>query len=135
MLEDLLIQQIPAGVIMFDMDHFKAINDTHGHPVGDRVLQRVAQRCQEMLRKNECLARWGGEEFLVVVPDVDMAALQALAERLRKSIAELSIEPVSLISASVGITVSQDDSLESVLQRVDQALYRAKKMGGNVVTS
>jgi len=135
-LQDMLTRQIPAGVIMFDMDRFKAINDTHGHPVGDRVLQRVAQRCQTLLRKDECLARWGGEEFLVAVPDVDTAALQALAERLRKSIAELSIEPVSKISASVGIAlVRTDDNLEGLLQRVDQALYRAKKQGGNVVAS
>jgi diguanylate cyclase (GGDEF)-like protein len=135
-LQDLLGRQIPAGVIMFDMDRFKAINDTHGHPVGDRVLQRVAQRCQELLRKNECLARWGGEEFLVVVPDVDATALHALAERLRKSVDELSIEPVSLVSASVGITLVLDgDTTDTLLQRVDQALYRAKKLGGNVVSS
>jgi diguanylate cyclase (GGDEF)-like protein len=135
-LQDVLTRQIPAGVIMFDMDRFKAINDTYGHPVGDRVLQRVAQRCQELLRKNECLARWGGEEFLVVVPDVDAAALHALAERLRKSIAELSIEPVALVSASVGITRMLDgDTTDALLQRVDEALYRAKKLGGNVVSS
>jgi diguanylate cyclase (GGDEF)-like protein len=135
-LQDLLTRQLPAGVIMFDMDRFKAINDTYGHPVGDRVLQRVAQRCQGLLRKNECLARWGGEEFLVVVPDVDAAALHALAERLRKSITELSIEPVSLVSASVGITrVLDGDTTDTLLQRVDEALYRAKKLGGNVVSS
>lgn len=135
-LQDMLIRQIPAGVIMFDMDRFKTINDTHGHPVGDRVLLRVAQRCQDLLRKNECLARWGGEEFLVAVPDVDIAALQALAERLRKAIAELPVAPVSQISASVGIAlVRSDDSLGGLLQRVDQALYRAKKLGGNAVAS
>ena len=135
-LQDMLLRQITAGVIMFDMDRFKTINDTHGHPVGDRVLQRVAQRCQDLLRKNECLARWGGEEFLVAVPDVDIAALQALAERLRKAIAELSVVPVSQISASVGITLIQrGDSLGGLLQRVDQALYRAKERGGNAVAS
>lgn len=134
-LQDMLTRQIPAGVIMFDMDDFKMINDTHGHPVGDRVLQQVAQCCQHLLRKNECLARWGGEEFLVAVPEVDATSLQALAERLRKSIAELSTDLGPQISASVGITLlTQDgDSLTSLLQRVDQALYRAKKRGGNVV--
>jgi diguanylate cyclase (GGDEF)-like protein len=96
----------------------------------------VAQRCQELLRKNECLARWGGEEFLVVVPDVDATALPALAERLRTSIAELSIEPVSLVSASVGIARMIDgDTADALLQRVDEALYRAKKQGGNVVSA
>lgn len=135
-LQDMLARQVPAGVLMFDMDRFKAINDTHGHPVGDHVLQRVAQGCQELLRENECLARWGGEEFLIVVPDIDIVALQALAERLRKSIAELPIEPAVSTSASIGITLVRDgDSLESLLQRVDQALYRAKKRGGNAVAS
>lgn len=130
----MLIRKIPAGVIMFDMDRFKTINDTHGHPVGDRVLQQVAQCCQQLLRKNECLARWGGEEFLVAVPEVDASSLQALAERLRKSIAELAIEPVAQISASVGITLVQHgDSVANLLQRVDQALYRAKQLGGNLV--
>lgn len=133
-LRDMLSRQISAGVIMFDMDHFKTINDTHGHPIGDRVLQQVAQCCQNLLRKNECLARWGGEEFLVAVPEIDTASLQALAERLRKSIAELAIEPVAKVSASVGITLVQNgDSVADLLQRVDQALYSAKELGGNVV--
>jgi diguanylate cyclase (GGDEF)-like protein len=135
-LQDMLARRLTAGVIMFDMDRFKAINDTHGHPVGDRVLQQVAQCCQQLLRKNECLARWGGEEFLIAVPEVDAASLQALAERLRRSIAELSVEPVPHIGASFGITLVQaGESLDDVLQRVDQALYRAKKLGGNVVAS
>jgi diguanylate cyclase (GGDEF)-like protein len=121
-------------VIMFDLDRFKVINDNHGHPVGDRVLQQVAQCCQHLLRKNECLARWGGDEFLVAVPEVDHASLQTLAERLRKSINDLLIQPGPQISASIGITLVQDgDSLPGLLQRVDQALYRAKKQGGNVV--
>lgn len=133
-LQDMLTRRIPAGVIMFDMDRFKAINDTHGHPAGDRVLQQVARSCQHLLRKNECLARWGGEEFLVAVPEVDAHSLQALAERLRKSIAELSIEPLAQITASIGITlVRDDDNVADLLQRVDQALYRAKERGGNVV--
>ena len=135
-LEDMLAREISAGVIMFDMDRFKAINDTHGHPVGDQVLQQVAQCCQQLLRRNECLARWGGEEFLIAVPEVDAASLLALAERLRKSIAELVVHPVPHISASVGIALMQaGDGLPGVLQRVDDALYKAKKSGGNRVAS
>lgn len=133
-LQDTLSRHIPAGLIMFDMDRFKKINDTRGHPVGDRVLQQVAQCCQQQLRKNECLARWGGDEFLIAVPEVDTRSLQALAERLQTSIAELSVEPGPQISASIGITLVQDgDTLAGLLQRVDQALYRAKNLGGNVV--
>ncbi len=131
-LQELLSKRVAGGVLMFDMDRFKAINDTYGHLVGDRVLQRVAQRCQDVLRKDECLARWGGEEFLVAVPQVEAAGLQLLAERLCVAIAELRIEPVPQIAASVGITLLQpDDTLTSVLQRADQALYRAKQQGGN----
>ncbi len=95
----------------------------------------MAQCCQHLLRKTECLARWGGEEFLVVVPEVDATSLQALAERLRKSIAELSTDSGPQISASVGIAllIANGVNMASLLQRVDQALYRAKKLGGNVV--
>ncbi len=135
-LDDLLARRVPAGVIMFDMDRFKAINDTHGHPVGDRVLQRVAERCQGLLRKDECLARWGGEEFLIVVPHVGIGAVRALAERLRNCIAELSIEPVAQVGASFGVTVIEEgEGVDQLLQRVDEALYRAKEQGGNVVAS
>ncbi|WDS34714.1 GGDEF domain-containing protein [Pseudoxanthomonas sp.] len=133
-LQDMLAGNRPGGVIMFDMDRFKAINDTHGHPVGDAVLQRVAQRCQELVRKDECLARWGGEEFLIALPGIDHAGLKLLAERLRGAITELTVAPVQQISASIGATLIQhDDTYTSLLQRVDQALYRAKQQGGNVV--
>lgn len=135
-LQDLLTRQISAGVIMFDLDRFKAINDTHGHPIGDLVLQQVAQRCQELLRKDACIARWGGEEFLIAVRDVDASGLQRLAERLRAGIAGLSVVPVASISASLGIALLEPvDTLGSLLQRVDQALYRAKQQGGNAVMS
>lgn len=133
-LQDLLARQLSAGVIMFDLDRFKSINDSYGHPVGDRVLQRVAQRCQELLRKDACVARWGGEEFLIAVQDVDASGLQHLAERLRSGVAQLAIEPVPMVSASLGVALLEPgDTLASLLQRVDQALYRAKQQGGNAV--
>jgi diguanylate cyclase (GGDEF)-like protein len=135
-MQDVLTGKVPAGVIMFDMDRFKTINDTYGHPAGDRVLQGVAHRCKDLLRKDECLTRWGGEEFLVVVPDVDAAGLRQLAERLRSAIAELPIERLPQVTAPVGIALIQgDDNLVILLQRVDQALYRAKQQGGNCVMS
>ncbi len=133
-LQNTLDQPAPAGIIMFDMDRFKAINDTYGHPVGDHVLQTVAQHCEGLLRRDECVSRWGGEEFLVVVPGIDAVGLQQLAERLRAAIAELSIEPVQQVSASFGIAmIKPGDSAASVLQRADQALYQAKRQGGNCV--
>jgi diguanylate cyclase (GGDEF) domain len=133
-LQNILSERRAAGVIMFDMDRFKAINDTHGHPAGDHVLQAVAQRCIELLRKDECVSRWGGEEFLVVVPDIDAAGLQQLAERLRHAIAELVVEPVPQVTASFGVAlIEAADSIPNLLQQVDQALYRAKQQGGNCV--
>jgi diguanylate cyclase (GGDEF)-like protein len=133
-LQNILADRIPAGIIMFDMDRFKAINDTYGHPVGDRVLQKVAQHCEGLLRSGECVSRWGGEEFLVVVPHVDAVGLQQLAERLRATIAELSVEPAQQVTASFGVAmIEAGDSLTSVLQRADRALYEAKRQGGNGV--
>ncbi len=135
-LQTLLAGQATAGVLMFDMDRFKAINDTHGHLVGDQVLQAVAKRCKVLLRRDECVSRWGGEEFLVIVPNVDASDLQQMAERLRLAIAGVPVEPVGQIAASFGATMTQDgDSLASVMQRVDKALYQAKKRGGNCVVS
>ena len=134
LLQSMLEKRTPTGVVMFDMDSFKAINDTYGHPAGDRVLQKVAQCCRELLRKGECVSRWGGEEFLVVVPDIDAAGLQQLAERLRQAIAGLTIEPLPQVTASLGTALREaDESLPQLLQRVDQALYRAKQQGGNCV--
>lgn len=123
-----------AGVIMFDLDHFKMINDTHGHPVGDLVLQVVAKRCRAVLRENACVSRWGGEEFMVIVPDLDAAGTQQAAERLRSAIALTPILPVRRVTASFGITLMRaDDKLAYVLQRVDQALYQAKQQGGDSI--
>lgn len=135
-LRKVLREQIPAGVIMLDLDGFKAINDTHGHPVGDKVLQAVAHGCQELLRADKCISRWGGEEFLVIVPNIDVSGLQAVAERLRAAVADLPVPPVKQVTASFGTTLirSGDDS-EAVLRRADQALYRAKQQGGNRVVA
>ena len=123
-----------AGVIMLDVDRFKSINDTHGHPVGDQVLQAIAGRCKALLREDESIARWGGEEFLVIVPAIDAAGLHLVAERLQLAIARLSVVPVRQVTASFGATMIDDaDTFDSLLQRVDLALYAAKKQGGNRV--
>lgn len=134
MLREALTNGGAAGVVMLDLDRFKAINDTYGHPVGDRVLQAVASGCAALLRGNECISRWGGEEFLAIVPDVDAAGLQQVAERLRSAISSLPVAPVEQVTASFGTTmIRPGDTLDSVLQRADQALYRAKDRGGNRV--
>jgi diguanylate cyclase (GGDEF)-like protein len=124
----------PAGLIMLDMDHFKAINDTYGHPAGDRVLQAVAGRCKALLRADECISRWGGEEFLVIVPGIDAVGLHMVAERLQMAVARLPVAPVFQVTASFGATmIDGTDDFDTVLQRVDCALYAAKEQGGNRV--
>lgn len=134
MLQDIFVGDKPAGVILFDLDRFKAVNDKHGHVVGDQVLQTVAERCCAVIRKGGHLFRWGGEEFLVVLPHVDEPGLQQVAERLRLAIAQSAIEPAGQVTASFGITpVQPGDNLASLLERVDQALYQAKHQGRNCV--
>jgi diguanylate cyclase (GGDEF)-like protein len=136
MLRDMLHESTPAGVIMLDLDGFKAINDTHGHPAGDQVLQAVARACKGLLRAGKRISRWGGEEFLVIVPNVDASGLQTVAERLRVAIAELPVAAIGQVTASFGTTLIQSgDDQETVLKRVDLALYRAKQQGGNQVVA
>ena len=134
LLREALRAGTPAGVVMLDLDRFKAINDTYGHPVGDRVLQSVAHACRGLLREDECISRWGGEEFLVIVPHVDGEGLLRVAERLQHAVASLAVAPVEQVTASFGATmIGPGDTLDSVLQRADLALYRAKELGGNRV--
>jgi diguanylate cyclase (GGDEF)-like protein len=133
-LRDILGNRSSAGLIMFDLDRFKAINDTYGHPEGDRVLRKVAAQCRKLLRQSEIIARWGGEEFLVIVPEVGLNELARVTERLRIMIAELPVAPVERITASFGITlVRAGDHLSDLLERVDRHMYEAKEGGGNRV--
>ena len=133
-LNDIFGQQGPAGVVLFDLDRFKTINDNHGHLVGDQILKTVAERCEGILRKGGYICRWGGEEFLIVLPNVDESSLRQVAERLRHVIAQSPIEPAGQVTASFGITlVQRNDDLSSLLGRADQALYQAKHQGRNCV--
>jgi diguanylate cyclase (GGDEF)-like protein len=135
-LGEVLASHATGGVIMLDLDRFKGINDTYGHPVGDSVLRAVTDSCRRLLRTTECIARWGGEEFLVILPHVDAAGLHGVAERLRVALSAVQVAPVAQVTASLGITQLQiGDTLDSALQRADLALYRAKELGGNRVCS
>jgi diguanylate cyclase (GGDEF)-like protein len=119
-----------AALVLFDIDHFKRINDRHGHPAGDAVLIEVGRRCAARLGRDDIFARWGGEEFLVVLPGLPPAAGLAVAERLRAAIASSPIDPAGTVTASFGVTaVRAGDTLAEVVQRADEALYRAKANG------
>ncbi|QOR40141.1 diguanylate cyclase [Billgrantia diversa] len=120
----------PLALLLLDVDHFKVINDTHGHEVGDRVLRRVAQETQSRLRDSDHLGRWGGEEFVVIVPGCDLAQAQELACRLCHDFTHCRIEPVGQVTASFGVAVHQPgDTSRKLVQRADHAMYRAKRAG------
>lgn len=125
------------SVLVLDIDHFKAVNDTHGHAAGDEVLKEVAARIKRGLRNVDVLARFGGEEFVAVMPDAGAQVAQSVAERLRKAVCqepckarELEIE----VAVSVGVTAfAAGDTAQGLLDRADGALYQAKAGGRNQV--
>ncbi len=119
---------------IFDVDHFKAVNDQHGHSVGDLVLREIAARCAARVRHGDLVARWGGEEFLLVHPVNPETPIGHTAEELRRVIAHEPIATVGVVTASFGVTrMQKTDSIASLLQRADEALYEAKRSGRNRV--
>jgi len=126
------------SIIMLDLDHFKVINDTHGHAVGDRVLNAVAQRCQNHIRDIDILGRYGGEEFIILLPETSAKAAYSLADRLRKRVAEKAVStkvgPIYItISLGVAMLCDDDPDLETLFDHADSALYAAKEAGRNCV--
>jgi diguanylate cyclase (GGDEF)-like protein len=122
----------PYVLMMVDIDHFKAVNDQHGHAEGDRVLTRIAQALREGLRLGDFVARWGGEEFCVVMPRIRLVEARALAERLTMQTAA-SGQPRVTISVGIAEARVQLETPEAVIRRADEALYRAKQSGRNRV--
>jgi diguanylate cyclase (GGDEF)-like protein len=138
------VQRAGQGIacMMVDVDHFKRINDTHGHGIGDRVIQEVARKLQDCMRGTDLLCRWGGEEFCVIVPGLSAAESADFAERLRMRIerecgAAVREAPGLRVTASVGVEMMAraDESLAALIERADQALYRAKRAGRNRVVA
>jgi len=122
----------PVSLIMCDIDRFKSINDTHGHHVGDIVLREVAQAIQRNTRESDIVGRYGGEEFVIMVP-VGREEAKAVAEKLRKKVEELRPEGIK-VTCSFGVAqYRQGESLEDLLNRADMAMYRAKEKGRNRV--
>ncbi|WP_019568663.1 diguanylate cyclase [Thioalkalivibrio sp. ALMg13-2] len=124
---------VPVAVIGMDIDHFKAVNDTHGHAIGDAVIAGIARILQSSVREPDSVARWGGEEFLIVAPEIGREGALQLAERCREAIAREPIAGVR-VTASFGVTsFGPQDSLDAVLKRADKMMYRAKEEGRNRV--
>jgi diguanylate cyclase (GGDEF)-like protein len=130
----------PLSIIMIDVDNFKQINDSFGHPVGDEVLQRLAVSCREVLREADVFARFGGEEFIVALPDTDGPAAREVAERLRlAAMSDLVETGNQQIHVTISSGISQyrpcDMTIEDLIKRADQALYTAKNSGRNQVAA
>ena len=124
----------PLSMILIDIDHFKAVNDIHGHDVGDEVLKYLVNIVQENIRKIDIFARWGGEEFLVLCPSTDLENAQMLAEKLRLAVERASFPKVSHITISQGVGIfDKEDTFDDVFKRVDKGLYWAKEHGRNQV--
>jgi len=126
--------QRSLALLMFDIDHFKRVNDTYGHLIGDLVLQETANVVQQSLRKTDIFARFGGEEFIILLPETETDMAMAIAERTRK-ILQLKIpNSMDKITVSIGVALNKiDDSLEQLLLNVDNALYKAKDNGRDMV--
>lgn len=128
-------QSRPLGLLLCDIDHFKRINDVHGHAVGDAVLQAVAQQLRTTVRASDVVTRHGGEEFLVLLPDTDEAGLAAVAEKLRAAVEACAPAPVGRVTMSLGGAVAPGGAVaaDELLRRADRALYAAKDAGRNRV--
>ncbi|GAB6043743.1 GGDEF domain-containing protein [Endothiovibrio diazotrophicus] len=124
----------PFGVILLDVDHFKRVNDGHGHPVGDQVLVELAGLLRENVRETDTVGRWGGEEFMVLCPETDLEEAAALAGALRRVVEAHPFPVVGRQSASFGVAACRPgDPVDAVVRRADEALYAAKARGRNRV--
>jgi diguanylate cyclase (GGDEF)-like protein len=125
----------PLSVVMFDIDHFKTVNDTAGHLHGDAVLAAVGRQLTEVLRSTDVRCRYGGDEFLIILPDTPVLGAQHVAECIRRGIAEMTLpngRPAE-VTASLGVTaaLAGETDVKSAIARADEALYRAKRAGRN----
>lgn len=122
------------SLMLVDVDHFKAVNDQHGHGAGDEVLLLLSRAFEARVRETDSVCRWGGEEFIVLLPQTDLECAARLAECLRTTIEQIRVPHLPPITVSIGVAQNQDnETTESLLKRADAALYRAKESGRNRV--
>ncbi|RLK51032.1 PAS domain S-box-containing protein/diguanylate cyclase (GGDEF)-like protein [Alkalispirillum mobile] len=122
----------PVSAVLFDLDHFKRVNDTHGHAAGDRVLKRLAELVRARVRDTDIAGRWGGEEFMLVLPGTDDAGAEQVAETLRQKVEGCEFPTVGRVTVSVGYAeASATENVDELFKRVDEALYAAKRAGRN----
>ena len=124
------------SVVLVDIDHFKNVNDTYGHPVGDMVLKALANILQESIRTSDMVCRWGGEEFAILMPETELAGAKDKAESVRKAVEAFSFPKVGQLTASFGVSSpDKDETAIPFFERVDRALYQAKDSGRNRVVA
>lgn len=127
--------QHPFSIIMVDLDDFKQVNDLYGHPVGDIVLQKTAEIFLKIVRQTDKIGRWGGEEFLILLPKTTYQQAFLLAKRLRKGLYDYEYKNIGHRTASFGVAyMDEDDTRESLIAKADKALYDSKKLGKNRVS-
>jgi diguanylate cyclase (GGDEF)-like protein len=129
----------PLAFVLADIDHFKSINDQHGHAAGDAVLTAVSDVLRQALREQDSVARWGGEEFLILMPNASLEVASNVAERLRRQIAEIDVPYESAhvhVSMTFGVSMHRgEEGFDAPVSRADAALYRGKMAGRNQVVS
>ncbi|MGB9811424.1 MAG: GGDEF domain-containing protein [Dictyoglomus turgidum] len=124
----------PFSIIIIDIDDFKKINDTYGHLIGDMVLEKISKIIRENIRKSDIASRWGGEEFLILLPETNLQNATLVAEAFRRKIEEANFGIDEKITVSVGVAnIENNESIDSLIQRADKNLYKAKESGKNKV--
>ncbi|MGC9097857.1 MAG: GGDEF domain-containing protein [Dictyoglomus sp.] len=124
----------PFSIIIIDIDDFKKINDTYGHLIGDMVLEKISKIIRENIRKSDIASRWGGEEFLILLPETNLQNATLVAEAFRRKIEEANFGIDEKITVSVGVAnIENNESIDSLIQRADKNLYKAKEYGKNKV--
>lgn len=137
-LERLLERGGRACVVMIDLDGFKRINDSQGHLRGDLLLVEIADAMRKATRERDVVGRYGGDEFLLILPDADATAAEGVAQRVTDAVADVGrrFDPAHPVTASTGIASAREkDSVASIARRADEACYRAKTAGGNRVVA
>jgi len=131
--------QLPFGLLFCDIDHFKNINDTFGHNLGDKVLRMIAQTLRANIRDTDTMGRWGGEEFVVILQEVDAKAILMIAEKLLNLVRQsnLTLPDKRILSATIsigGTIVRKSDTVDSIVDRADRLMYQSKANGRNRIT-
>lgn len=122
--------------IMLDLDNFKEINDIYGHLAGDDVLKKLSSTIKDIIRENDRLYRWGGEEFIILLPNTNLVDAKLMAERIYHNCQEIDFMPIKKVTSSFGVTgLKEDDNADTFTQRLDQLMYEAKMNGKNTIVS